>query len=455
MDILELRALAQLLGRPTARVANRASGPNLEMSGRELIMWTVWQRIGAGRSAWELEWQDPSRPRATSAEVAGKPGAQIVGLWPIPAALIKPKPSPRGKSYFDGYVVDGANNMPAHLSNDQVFYGWWKGPNDIRQPVAPLQATRYAVTLAVMSDRYNHAFLKNGAVPATVVTTEAFASDDERRAFRRDWEAKYQGPDKAGRTMFYEAEPRYGDETGGVGDTLDIKTLGLAQRDAQFAQSHLQALKEVAWGLGVPWSKIDSADRTFSNAEAEERSWMLERVVPFLETLADEINLRLAPMLGREVCWFDLSGVEALRPTPRFSFSEGVQGWAAGLLLPGEVREEFGLDPDVELPTPVAPELPALPAGGVPDAPALPAADPASGTENGGRGGAGGRDGLGAAHHHDQPPAHDDPPRPGTVRGRDADTGSGGAGEHRGLTPEQQEAFLSKATPEQRAKVGR
>ena len=338
--------LAQLLGRPTTRVANRASGPNLEMSGRELIMWTVWQRIGAGRNAWELEWD-------------GTPGrSNIVGLWPIPAALIKPKPSPGGGSYFDGYVVDGANNMPVHLSNDQVFYGWWKGPNDIRQPVAPLQATRYAVTLAVMSDRYNHAFLKNGAVPATVVTTEAFASDDERHAFRRDWEAKYQGPDKAGRTAFHEV----GEGEGAVGDAIDIKTLGLAQKDAQFAQSHLQALKEVAWGLGVPWSKIDSADRTFSNAEAEERSWMLERVVPFLETLTDEINLRLAPMLGREVCWFDLSGVEALRPKPRFTFSEGIEGWAAGLLLDREVREEFGLDPDVELPAPVVPELPVPPA---------------------------------------------------------------------------------------------
>ena len=355
--------LAQLLGRPTTRVANRASGPNLEMSGRELIMWTVWQRIGAGRNAWELEWD-------------GTPGrSNIVGLWPIPAALIKPKPSPGGGSYFDGYVVDGANNMPVHLSNDQVFYGWWKGPNDIRQPVAPLQATRYAVTLAVMSDRYNHAFLKNGAVPATVVTTEAFASDDERRAFRRDWEAKYQGPDKAGRTAFHEV----GEGDGAVGDAIDIKTLGLAQKDAQFAQSHLQALKEVAWGLGVPWSKIDSADRTFSNAEAEERSWMLERVVPFLETLTDEINLRLAPMLGREVCWFDLSGVEALRPTPRFTFSEGIEGWAAGLLLDREVREEFGLDPDVELPTPVVPELPvppAMPDGGVPDGRSVAAVQP-------------------------------------------------------------------------------
>lgn len=333
--------LAQLLGPPTRRIAGRISGPNPEMTGRELIAWTVMQRIATGRNAWEIERVD----------------GRVAGLWPLPAAHLNPVPSPSGSGrYFDGYRVDGPNGQPIHLGADDVFYGWTKGPTDIRQAMAPLQASRYAITLAVMSDRHNLAFLKNGAVPATVVTTEAFASDDERKAFRDDWNGQYRGPDNAGRTAFHEV----GDGEGAVGDAIDVKVLGLAQKDAQFAQSHLQSLKEVAWGLGVPWSKIDAADRTFSNAEAEERAWMLERVVPFLETLADEINLRLAPMLGSEVGWFDLSGVEALRPKPRFSFSEGVEGWASGLLLAGEVREEFGLDPDVDLPE-VSPLMPAAP----------------------------------------------------------------------------------------------
>ena len=335
--------LAQLLGPPTQRIGGRISGPNPEMTGRELIAWTVMQRISTGRNAWEIERQ----------------GGQVAGLWPLPAAHLNPKPSPSGSGrYFDGYVVDGPNGQPIHLGVDDVFYGWTKGPIDVRQAMAPLQATRYAITLAVMSDRHNLGFLKNGAVPATVVTTEAFPTDDERKAFRRDWSAQYQGPDNAGRTAFHEVWE--GD--GSVGDAIDIKVLGLAQKDAQFAQSHLQSLKEVAWGLGVPWSKIDAADRTFSNAEAEERAWMLERVVPFLETVADEINLRLAPVLGSEVGWFDLSGVEVLRPQPRFSFSDGIAGWSAGLLLASEVRDEFGMDPDAVLPEPAAAELPAVPA---------------------------------------------------------------------------------------------
>lgn len=412
--------LAQLLGPPTQRVGGRISGPNPEMTGRELIAWTVMQRIATGRNAWEIE-------RAA--------GGQVAGLWPLPAAHLNPKPAPSGSGrYFDGYVVDGPGGKPIHLTVDEVFYGWTKGGLDVRQAQAPLQASRYAITLAVMSDRHNLAFLKNGAVPATIVTTEEFPSDEEREAFRRGWNDEYGGPDNAGKVKFNEVS----DGDGAVGDTIDVKQLGIAQRDAQFAQNHLQSLKEVAWGLGVPWSKIDAADRTFSNAEAEERAWMLERVVPFLETLTDEINLRLAPMLGSEVGWFDLSGVEALRPKPRFTFAEAVEGVREGLLLPAEARDEFGLDPTVVVPGPVVSEVPVLPAPV--EQPALPAGGVSDGQARDVQGhaaadalGDGGQPGPVA------PPAALPVGAPASADGRVRVRGGQGAGDTRALTPEEQE----------------
>lgn len=361
--------LAQLLGPPTRRVGNRLSGPNPEMTGRTLLAWTAAQRIATGRNAWEIEWT----------QTPGK--GEVAALWPLPACHLEPIPtSKRSPRYFDGfrYTADPAEYVT--LAPEQVHYGWSMSGTDVRQAVAPLQASRYAITLAVMGDRQNLAFLRNGAVPAAIVTTEAFGSDDERTAFQKQWDARYRGPDRAGETAFHEA----GDGEGPVGEAIDVKVLGLSNRDSQFVQAHLQSLKEIAWGLGVPWSKIDAADRTFANADAEERIWLTERVVPFLETLADEINLRLAPVLGSEVGWFDLSDEEALRPRPKFTALEGVQLWSAGLALAEEVREEVGLDPDVELPEPAMPEQSALPPVSVAelpdpeddpeDVPALPAA---------------------------------------------------------------------------------
>jgi len=349
--------LAQLLGPPTRRVGGRISGPNPEMTGRTLLAWTAAQRIATGRNAWEVEWT----------EAPGR--GQVAALWPLPACHLEPIPT-AGKAarYYAGfrYTADPANAVD--LTPEQVHYGWTMGGTDVRQPYAPLQASRYAITLAVMGDRQNLAFLKNGAVPAHVITTTEFGSDDERKAFRDGWNAAYRGPDNAGKTRFHEVDDQ---GEGPVGDAIDIQTLGVSNRDSQFVQAHLQSLKEIAWGLGVPWSKIDAAERTFSNAEAEERVWLTERVVPFLETLADEINLRLAPALGSEVGWFDLSGEEALRPKPRFTASDGVTLWSAGLATTEEVRGELGLDPDVEMPALAAaeapPALPPAPMAEVPD----------------------------------------------------------------------------------------
>jgi HK97 family phage portal protein len=338
--------LAQLLGPPTRRVGGRISGPNPEMTGRTLLAWTAAQRIATGRNFWEIEWT----------QAPGK--GEVAALWPLPANFVRPIPTAKkSPRYFDGFRIETDPAEPINLGVEQVHYGYTMSGTDVRQAVAPLQASRYAITLAVMGDRQNLAFLRNGAVPAAIVTTEQFGSDDERKAFQKQWQNQYRGPDKAGATAFHEA----GDGEGEVGDAIDVKVLGLSNRDSQFVQAHLQSLKEIAWGLGVPWSKIDAADRTFSNADAEERIWLTERVVPFLETLADEINLRLAPVLGSEVGWFDLSDEEALRPRPKFTASEGVELWAAGLALDTEVREEVGLDPDVALPEVVAPEQPALP----------------------------------------------------------------------------------------------
>ena len=223
--------LAQLLGPPTQRVGNKWSGPNPMMTARALLAWTAAQRIATGRNAWEIEWVDPSRSNATSGQVAGKQGAEVAALWPLPATHVQPIPAPGGvPRYFDGFYYTGDPAERVHLRPEQVHYGWTMSGTDVRQAVAPLQASRYAITLAVMGDRQNLAFLRNGAVPAAIVTTEQFGSDDERKAFQKQWQNQYRGPDRAGATAFHEA----GDGEGGVGDAIDVKVLGLSNRDSQF-----------------------------------------------------------------------------------------------------------------------------------------------------------------------------------------------------------------------------
>lgn len=72
--------------------------------------------------------------------------------------------------------------------------------------------------------------------------------------------------------------------------------------------------------LGVPLSLIGNAqERIYANAESEYKNFWTLTVMNLLTELQDHINTLLAPRLGLEVGWFDLSRVVALQPPPIFA----------------------------------------------------------------------------------------------------------------------------------------
>ncbi len=317
--------LARLLG-PTP------GGPAPKLPARKLWAWSIAQRLVTGRFAWELELTQRTK-------------GDVVNIWPLPVASLKAIESTGGTSWFSSFRY-GRNDDPKSLTSDQVFYSWDPAADDFRQALSPLQASRYDLSLAVMGDRYSVAFLKNGAVPATIVTTTPFPDKETRGRFRRNWQANYAGPDRAGGTHFNEVEPVTDGSgaSGKVGDAIDVKVLGLPQKDQQFVDQHQAALTRVAIGLGVPWSKLDASGRTFDNAEAEDFAFWEGTILPLIGELQDEVNMDLAPRLGSEVGWFDLSKVRCLSP------NKLQRGDILGLLdrkamFIDEARNFFGIEP--------------------------------------------------------------------------------------------------------------
>jgi HK97 family phage portal protein len=321
--LVEDAPIAKLLGPPPG-------GPAPKLSASKLIRWTVAQQIVAGRRAWEIETAD------------GKPDGRPVAFWPLVAANLKEVPSDGGAEWFKVFEY-GRSDKPRRLQPDQVFYGWDPSGLDFRQAESALQSARFDLSLAIAADRYSVAFLRNNATPATIVTTDAFPSQDKREAFQRQWQSEFGGVDNAGRTHFYEA----GDGDGPVGEAIHVQRLGLSQRDAQLAETRKVALAEVAMAIGVPWSKLDASGRTFDNAEAEDRTYWEQTVLPILLDLEDDINMQLSPRVGDEVAWFDLDEIRVLRQkTKPITAAVGAPAMVqAQLMTIDEARAEYGLPP--------------------------------------------------------------------------------------------------------------
>lgn len=318
--------LAQLLGPPPL-------GPAPKLSARKLWQWSVAQYLVTGRLAWELELAGQ-----------GYGNLDIVNLWPLASSRFAAIPSTSGVEWFRAFTYNYGSQTPVNLRPENVFYAWRGSARDFRQPESVLQAARLEISVAVMQERYDYAFLRNDARPASVVVHERFAKTTERDAFREQFLGSYGGPDNAGKVAFVEAGDSDEETPMDVRGSLHIEALGLSQRDAQFIQRYDQKLRAICVAFGTPVSKLgDASDRTFSNAKDENRNWWRDTVYPLAVELQDEVNLQLAPRLDPgKVGWFDTSGVPELQPEP-FWQPEPLSNLVGVLMSVGEARIEVGL----------------------------------------------------------------------------------------------------------------
>lgn len=316
--------LAKLLGPPPY-------GPNPEMAADDIWANAISQYLVAGRFGWEIEY-------------AGKiGGSQVMGLWPLAAHRLGTIPTSghTSREYFAGFTY-GPRGEEIKLSTDQVFYMWRPSLHDYRQPESALQAARYDIAVAVMQDRYDNAFLRNDARPASVMIVQRFAERSQYAAFKEQINSEYGGPDNAGKTMILESE---GDEDGNVSGAMTVQTLGISQKDAEFIKRHELKFRNIAIALGVPWSKLDSSGRTWDNADKEDETWEESTIIPLCRKLQNHVNMKLAPKVGSEVGWFDLTTLKSSKPVSHFQQVPLTEAYRVGIITHEESRAEVGLEP--------------------------------------------------------------------------------------------------------------
>lgn len=314
--------LARLLGPPPG-------GPNPGMSAEELWHFLIVQYLATGRLGAEIE----------TAAGSSTPAA----LWPLVSSYLCPIPTTSGTAWWKAFEY-GRPSDERRLAPESVFYAWKPRGTDFRQPESALEAAGLDVSIAVMQSRYDYAFLKNDARPAAIVVTEQFEDEESYAAFKAQWEGAHRGPGNAGKTAFVES---LGGGERGVTGAVDVKVLGFSPKDAQAAQRYAERLQQIAIALGVPWSRLDASGRTFANASEEDRIFWQQTLLPLMRRLQSAVNIQLAPRLGSDVGWFDISGVKVLTEkadpiTAQVGAPAMVQ---AQLMTINEARADYGLPP--------------------------------------------------------------------------------------------------------------
>lgn len=314
---------------PLARRLSTLSvgGPNPTTPASRLWKWSIVQRLITGAFAWEIVPAD-------------------LTFWPLLTRCLTPIPTDGRRAsagYFAAFDYAPEGTEKVRLSRDRVFYDWEPSQDDWRKPESALQAARLDVSVAVMQDRYDHAFLQNDARPAAIIVHEAFVDEVEKRKWRRSFLSQHRGPDNAGRVHFAEAAPQSSPK-----DSLFIQTLGLSQKDAEFIRRYEAKLRAITVAFGVPMSRLgDASERTYSNADREALNYWPDTVQTLGDTLAESVNLSLMPLFDSSgnVGFFDWSDVPELEPVKKYAVGDVPVLKKAGIISVNEGRDVIGLEP--------------------------------------------------------------------------------------------------------------
>lgn len=368
----DLKARVARPGAPLAGLLGTDRGsPCPGWSTKMFWRWAAVQYQVLGKFAWALEFADPKNPNS-----------RVVGLWPLLAQYLDPLPnvplrnrpgsyvgqpdyvtqqqqfaatyqaqnqtliySAGDQSLFSGfrYLLPGAQDYRVYKPHEVAFF-YRPSQSDIRKPESVLQAAGIDINIHTLLQAFDYSFLKNGAVPATMVITPPFASNDDRTAFRSQFLSEFSGAGNRGKTMFAEREIEPGELPGEQGvDSVQIETIGTTQRDAQLDVLRNSKIQDICVAMGVPLSILGDSTRSKFTNMAQDRANFWETISDVTAEMADAVNTVLAPRIGPDRGWFDLSGVPELKPPPRFSEQYGPGLVADELITKDEFRREWDL----------------------------------------------------------------------------------------------------------------
>lgn len=210
-------------------------------------------------------------------------------------------------------------------------------PLDDYHGMSPLNAARRAISTDRAAIRLNEGFLKNNARPLGVLELKRRITKEQRRDIREEWENVYGGSNTqsgAGRIAI-------------LGHDATFRDIGIAPADAQFLESRKMSRDEVALIYGVPLMKVGEDVSGVRTAEAQEREYYHETIVPLTIKIMTALNrvLLLDNGIENRFIDFDYSVVGVLQED-QLSRAERHRTYVqTGVMTINEARREIGLPP--------------------------------------------------------------------------------------------------------------
>lgn len=213
--------------------------------------------------------------------VLGEP----IALWIITPNRVQPDRDQAGKLVYKVAQPDGSTVIiPAR----DMFHVPGLGFDGI-QGYSVLTMARESIALGMAAEQFGAAFFGNGATPAMVIThregstTKALSQDGARNLISSFYK-RNGGPAKGGKLNYLDPG-------------MDVKAVGIPQKDAQFLEGRKFQILEICRWFRVPPHKLAELDRaTFSNIESQNLEFVNDTLLPWIIAMEQEADAKLFRM---------------------------------------------------------------------------------------------------------------------------------------------------------------
>jgi len=247
------------------------------------------------------------------------------------------------KSYeyvLNGKVAEVYDADPM-TGESQVKHIKLYNPLDDFMGLSPLMAAAADIDQHNMIAKHNLSLLNNGARPSGAIVFNPSddrgvpiqLSDMQRDQLRDDLEARFSGPDNAGRPILLEGD-------------FDWKEMGISPKDMDFISQRNMTAKDIALCFGVPSQLVGVPDaQTYANVQEARLALYEETIIPMARRVESDMNEWLAPMFGDDLrIQYDIDQIPAITERRRRVYENVVSAVREGIISRNEARERLGMD---------------------------------------------------------------------------------------------------------------
>lgn len=282
------------------------------------------------------------------AEIIRNGQGDIYALWPIPPNRVY-----RIEMRDDGnlWYEIRPKNESVWLPRERMLHIC--GPSfDGYLGYSVIAMARKGIGLGMAMETFGSNYFGQGTHPGVIVSHPGQLKAEAHANLKKSLTESYSGLGQSHRLMLLE-------------DGMKVEKVSFSPEDSQFLESRSFQIPEIARWFNLPPHKLkDLTKSSFNNIEAEQTSFVMDSILPWLILIEQQYNAQLLTdgQAKREKLYFKhvVEGLLRASAADRAAFYKTMIG--SGVMTPNEAREKEDLNPSTD---PLADEL-WMPTGNIP-----------------------------------------------------------------------------------------